>query len=133
MTHARFHIAAHLSDASGPYSHVVDCGDVVHVAGQIAADAPGWTLDGATIETETAMALRLVARLLETVGLDLSHVVAVTVHMTDLAELARMNAVYATFFAADRRPARTCVGVAGLIGGARIEITCTARRNAGPA
>jgi enamine deaminase RidA (YjgF/YER057c/UK114 family) len=38
-----------------------------------------------------------------------------------------MNAVYTSFFK-EPRPARTTVGVAKLVGTARIEITVTARR-----
>ena len=39
-----------------------------------------------------------------------------------------MNAVYAGYFAAGRRPARTCIGVTALAKGARIEIDMVARR-----
>ena len=45
-------------------------------------------------------------------------------------DYARMNAVYATYFAEGRRPARTCIGVNGLARGARIEIDMLARRPA---
>ena len=55
-------------------------------------------------------------------------VVSVQVYLTDMELFARMNAVYTTYFKADR-PARTTVGVAKLAAaGARIEITVTARR-----
>jgi enamine deaminase RidA (YjgF/YER057c/UK114 family) len=39
-----------------------------------------------------------------------------------------MNRVYASYFPADRRPARTCVGVTGLARGALVEIDMVARR-----
>jgi enamine deaminase RidA (YjgF/YER057c/UK114 family) len=39
----------------------------------------------------------------------------------------RMNAVYTTYFK-EPRPARTTVGVAKLVGTARIEITVTAHK-----
>jgi enamine deaminase RidA (YjgF/YER057c/UK114 family) len=39
-----------------------------------------------------------------------------------------MNAVYATYFPPERRPARTCVGVTGLARGALVEIDMIARR-----
>jgi len=48
--------------------------------------------------------------------------------MTDLGEFARMNAVYKSFFPDGRYPARTCVGVAALLSGAKVEIDCVARR-----
>ena len=39
-----------------------------------------------------------------------------------------MNAVYRSYFPADRLPARTCVGVTGLARGALVEIDMVARR-----
>ncbi len=39
-----------------------------------------------------------------------------------------MNAVYETYFDLERRPARTCVGVAGLALDARVEIDLLVRR-----
>ena len=39
-----------------------------------------------------------------------------------------MNETYRTYFAADRLPARTCVGVSGLAYDALIEIDLVARR-----
>jgi len=39
-----------------------------------------------------------------------------------------MNETYAGYFPADRRPARTCIGVTGLARGARVEIDMIARR-----
>ena len=53
-------------------------------------------------------------------------VVAVQVYLIDAAKFQRMNAVYTTYFK-EPRPARTTVGVAKLVGTARIEITVTAR------
>jgi 2-iminobutanoate/2-iminopropanoate deaminase len=40
-----------------------------------------------------------------------------------------MNAVYRSYFAPDRLPARTCIGVTALARGARIEIDAIARRS----
>ena len=68
--------------------------------------------------------------MLAAAGCELEDVVRVGIFMTDLAEFERMNRVYATFFPPDRLPARTCVGVAAILGGCRIEIDCVARRAA---
>jgi enamine deaminase RidA (YjgF/YER057c/UK114 family) len=43
-------------------------------------------------------------------------------------DYAAMNAVYASYFPADRRPARTCIGVTGLARGGLVEIDFVARR-----
>ena len=39
-----------------------------------------------------------------------------------------MDGVYESYFASDRLPARTCVGVTGLALGARVEIDLVVRR-----
>ena len=44
------------------------------------------------------------------------------------ADCAALNAVYAGYFPAGRRPARTCIGVSGLAKGALIEVVMVARR-----
>jgi len=51
--------------------------------------------------------------------------VAVQVAMTDMSLFPRMSAVYTTYFK-EPRPVRTTVGVAKLVGTARIEVTVTA-------
>jgi 2-iminobutanoate/2-iminopropanoate deaminase len=111
-----------------PYSHAVADDRYVFLAGQLAQDDPAWRGRSGTIEEETAAALDLLAGVLARFGLDLGDVVRVGVFMTDLGEFDRMNAVYARYFPAGRRPARTCVGVAALLCGGRIEIDCVARR-----
>ena len=55
------------------------------------------------------------------------HVVKTTVFLTDLAEFAAMNAVYAQYFP-EPFPARSTVAVAGLPRGAKVEIEVTAGR-----
>ena len=59
-------------------------------------------------------------------GSSLARVVSVTVFMTDLAEFAAMNAVFARRFG-EHRPARSTVQVAALPIGARVEIAAVAR------
>jgi enamine deaminase RidA (YjgF/YER057c/UK114 family) len=73
--------------------------------------------------------MRNLRTVLEGCGLGFEHVASVRVYLLRFDEdYARMNAVYATYFAEGRRPARTCIGVSGLARGARIEIDMLARR-----
>jgi enamine deaminase RidA (YjgF/YER057c/UK114 family) len=68
-------------------------------------------------------------RVLAGCGLGLEHVVAARVFLTHFEQdYERMNAVYASYFPAGKLPARTCVGVTALAGGARVEIDLVARR-----
>lgn len=115
--------------ANAPFSHIVDTGDVVYLSGIIAADDLASTPDDfASIATETHVCLKLIERMLVSVSLSLSDVASVLVHLTDLKEFDAMNAAYGAYFAKGQEPVRTCVQVAGLLEGARIEITCQAHR-----
>jgi enamine deaminase RidA (YjgF/YER057c/UK114 family) len=74
--------------------------------------------------------MKNLSTVLNGLGLGLADVAAVRVFLLHFDEdYARMNAVYATYFPEHRRPARTCIGVAGLARGARIEIDMIARRH----
>jgi 2-iminobutanoate/2-iminopropanoate deaminase len=104
----------------GPYSPGLIVGEWVFLAGQ--------TGDGSTIEEEASDALGKVEALLAAAGATLADVVSCQVHLADLADFQRFNAVYERHFA-EPRPVRTTVGAA-LLGGALVEITATARRTA---
>lgn len=56
-----------------------------------------------------------------------SNVVKTTVFLTDLQDFAVVNQIYATRFSEDP-PARSCVQVAGLPAGAKLEIELIASR-----
>ena len=71
--------------------------------------------------------LENIGLVLKEAGMSFDDAVAVQVAMTDMSLFPRMNAVYTTYFK-DPRPARTTVGVAKLVGTARIEVTVTAHR-----
>lgn len=113
-----------------PFSHAVEVDGWVFITGQM----PTWPDDdaralpeGVAAQTERVMEnLKLV---LAGLKLDLSHVLQARVYLTNFKEdYARMNAVYASYFPADRRPARTCVGVTGLARDALVEIDLIAKR-----
>ena len=74
--------------------------------------------------------MRNLKRVLDGVKIDFGQVLFARVYLTHFAEdYAAMNAVYALYFALDRRPARTCIGVTGLALNARVEIDLLAKRN----
>jgi len=120
-----------ISEAAAPpqvsFSHAVADGHYAFLAGQLADDAIDREVTPANIEEETHVAMELLGKVLRRLDLDFGDVVRVNVYMTDLSELDRMNAVYSTYFDPERPPTRTCVGVAQLIGGCRVEIDCIAR------
>jgi len=111
--------------AIGPYSQGVRIGDLIYTAGQ-AGLVPGTKeFAGPDIESQTRQTLENIKAILKAGGSCMKHVLKTTVFMMDLGEFARMNAVYAEFFA-ERPPARSTVQVAALPLGARVEIEAVA-------
>ena len=112
--------------AVGPYSQAVAAGPFVFVSGQLPVDpATGEIPDGATAQAERAFAN--VRAILAAAGLGPEHVVKTTVFLSDLADFAAVNEVYARSFSAPF-PARSCVQVAALPRGARLEVEAIAVR-----
>jgi 2-iminobutanoate/2-iminopropanoate deaminase len=113
--------------ASGPFSPgiLVD-GATLYAAGQVGRDAKTKSIPS-EFEAEVSAALDNVGAILREAGMDFKDVVSVQVYLTDMELFDRMNAVYMKRFP-EPRPARTTVGVAKLVGTARIEITVTARK-----
>jgi 2-iminobutanoate/2-iminopropanoate deaminase len=111
--------------ALGPYSAAVRIGDFVYCSGQTPIDpATGELVPGCT-GCQTRQVLTNISAVLEAAGLDLSNVVKTTVFLTDMADFAKMNGVYAEFFA-EPFPARSTVAVAGLPKDANVEIEVVA-------
>ena len=127
-----FHRVPGAPDPVAPFSHAVEVDGWVFVTGQM--PFAGTSIEEpypAGIEAQTHQVMRNLQTVLRGCGLGLQHVVMARVYLLHFdADYAPMNAVYAGYFAADRLPARTCVGVAGLAKGARIEIDFVARRAA---
>lgn len=110
---------------AGPYSLAIRVGNQVFTAGQIGLDPQTGELVAGGIEAETRQVLTNLKHILEAAGCRLEDVVKTTVFLQDIADFARMNAVYAEFFA-QNPPARTTVAVAALPKGARVEIEAIA-------
>jgi 2-iminobutanoate/2-iminopropanoate deaminase len=112
-----------------PFSHAVESDGFVFVTGQMpdTPATPGVLPEGIAAQTRHVMAN--LSTVLSGIGLGLEHVVMARVYLTRFKDdYSEMNAVYRTFFAEERLPARTCVGVTGLAYDALIEIDLIARR-----
>jgi 2-iminobutanoate/2-iminopropanoate deaminase len=105
---------------AGPYSPAFAAGEWVFLAGQ--------TGPGETIEDQAENTLGKVAALLGAAGCAPADVVSCLVHLADLSDFERFNAVYERHFP-EPRPVRTTVGAA-LLDGAKVEITAIACRPA---
>jgi 2-iminobutanoate/2-iminopropanoate deaminase len=103
---------------AGPYTPGLVAGEWVFLAGQTGA--------GDTIEEQARHTLDKIDALLAAAGCVPADVVSCLVHLTDLSDFQRFNAIYEPHFP-EPRPVRTTVG-ASLLGGALVEITAIARR-----
>ena len=125
-----FHLLAGAPQPVAPYSHAVEAGGFVFVTGQLATDPDDDSLpvpEG--IEAQTAKVMDNLQRVLRGLGLGLEHVVSVRIFLTEFRrDYAAMNTLYASYFPADRRPARTTVGVTALARDGLIEIDLVAVR-----
>jgi len=107
--------------ALGPYNHAVRVGDLLFCAGQIAINPADGNLTAGDIKAQTERVLENIKAILDDQKLTFASVVKSTVFLTDLANFAGMNEVYAKYFT-ENFPARSTVQVAGLPKGASVEI-----------
>jgi 2-iminobutanoate/2-iminopropanoate deaminase len=107
-----------------PFSNGYVAGNTLYVAGQQGPDSNG-RVAGIDITQQTTNAIAVVRKVIDEAGFDMSDVVSVTIYLTDLNDVPKINAVYKKLMP-DPKPARAAVQVAGLIGGAKIEIAAIA-------
>ena len=111
----------------GPYNQAVKAGDLLFCSGQIALDPQTGEMVGeGDVEAETRQVLSNLEAVLRAGGASPQQVVRTTVFLADLADFAKVNALYAEVFGCGVSPARACVEVAALPKGARVEIDCIA-------
>ena len=113
-----------------PFSHATEIDGWVFVTGQMPThpgrpEAP--IPEG--IEAQTRLVIENLRLVLKGLGLDLPDVVRAGAYLTHFEDdYGTFNDVYRGYFAPQRLPARTCIGVTALARGARVEIDFIARR-----
>jgi len=107
-----------------PFSDGFVAGNTLYVAGQQGPDAQG-KVTGTDITVQTTNTIAAIKKVVEKAGFQMSDIVSVTVYITDLNDVKKMNEVYLKLMP-DPKPTRATVQVAGLIGGAKIEISAIA-------
>lgn len=111
--------------AIGPYSVGISTGNLIFTAGQIGLDPKTGQMVEGGVEAEARQALTNLKAILEAGGSGLEKVVKTTVFLKDMADFARVNAIYAEFFV-ENPPARSAVAVAALPKNALVEIEAIA-------
>lgn len=113
--------------AIGPYSQALDTGNMLFISGQIPID-PATGVMADTVEEQAKQVLTNIQNILAEAGLSMQNVVKTSVFLADLGDFAAVNEVYASFFA-EPYPARSCVQVAAIPKGAKVEIETIAVRS----
>lgn len=110
-----------LAPPIGPFSPAIRYRDLLFLSGQVAqVPATGRLMEGGA-ETQIEQILDNISAVLESAGKNFSDVIRVGIYLTDMADFAGINKVYARRFEPPY-PARTVIGVVALPLGAAVEI-----------
>lgn len=111
--------------AIGPYSQAVRAGGFVFLSGQIPLDPVTGELVAGDVRAQARQVFANLRAVLAAAGLAPAAIVKTTIFLTDMADFAAVNELYAELVG-DHRPARATVAVAALPRGARIEVEAIA-------
>jgi 2-iminobutanoate/2-iminopropanoate deaminase len=115
-----------LTDAAprpiAPFSHATIAGELIFVTGQmpIVPETGAYVRGSFTAQTDAVM--RNLELVLRAAGSDWDHVLQCRIYLTDFTRYAEVNEAYRRWFPSGKLPARTCIGVTALAGGAGVEI-----------
>ena len=113
--------------AIGPYSQAIEVNGFVYASGQLPIDPATGAFPEGGVKEQTRQSILNAQAILRSAGLELSNVVKTTVLLSDIADFAAMNEVYAEFFG-EPYPARSALAVRALPKGALVEIEMIAAR-----
>jgi reactive intermediate/imine deaminase len=123
----QIHSTTDVYPAIGPYSQMVQAGNLVFLAGVIPLNKAGNAVQGTTIEEQTRLTLDYIGAKLKSQGMGFENVVMSTVYMKNLNDFGTMNKIYAEYFKT-QPPARATVEVARLPRDVLIEIAVVAAK-----
>ena len=106
--------------AIGPYSQATVTGGFLFTSGQIPIDPLVGEIVATDITAQTEQVMQNIAALLTAAGTDFTQVVKTTCFLSDIADFAAFNSIYAKYFT--EKPARSCVAVRDLPKGALVEV-----------
>lgn len=112
--------------ALGPYSQGIVAGGMLFASGQVPINPATGELAGETIEEQAKQVFENLSQVLVASGAWFNDVVKTTVFLTDLANFATVNEIYAGYFH-NPYPARSCVQVGALPKGSLLEVELIAK------
>jgi 2-iminobutanoate/2-iminopropanoate deaminase len=111
-----------------PFSHATAAGDFIFVTGQMPIVPESGEYVRGSFAEQTAAVMHNLELVLRAAGSDWEHVLHCRIYLTDFTRYAEVNEAYLRWFPSGKLPARTCIGVTGLAGGADVEIDLLAAK-----
>jgi 2-iminobutanoate/2-iminopropanoate deaminase len=111
----------------GPYSQIVESGNLYFLAGQIPLSPEGTMREG-DISAQTRQVMENLRGVLEAAGLTMNHIVKTSIFLADINDFDAVNNVYGEYFQ-EPFPARSTIQAGKLPKGARVEIDAIAAKN----
>lgn len=108
--------------AIGPYVQAVKSNGIIFISGQLGFDMGNGEIPS-EVEDQAKNSLKNMNAIINAAGTDKSKVIKTTIFLTDMADFAKVNEIYGAYFEG-HNPARSCVAVAALPKGAKVEIEC---------
>ena len=111
--------------AIGPYSQAIMTGGLVYTSGQIPINPASGNIEAFDVCAQTEQVCKNLSEVLKAAGSDLENVIKTTCFLSDIADFAAFNEVYAKYFTGC--PVRSCVAVKALPQGALVEVEAIAK------
>ena len=96
-------------EAIGPYSQAIICGNMLFTSGQVPINPATGNVETEGITDQATQVMKNLSAVLAEAGTSFEKVVKTTCFLSDMADFAAFNAVYAEYFTS--KPARSCVAV----------------------
>ncbi len=106
--------------AIGPYSQAIVHGDMVFTSGQIPINPTTGNVEAEGIVAQTEQVMKNLGAVLDAAGASFESAIKTTCFLSDMADFAAFNQVYANYFT--EKPARSCVAVKTLPKGVLVEV-----------
>ena len=108
----------------GPYSQAMKVGSLVFTSGQIPINPTSGAIEVEDITAQAEQVCKNLTAVLEAAGSSADRVIKTTCFLSDMANFAAFNEVYAHYFPSC--PARSCVAVKALPKGSLVEVEAIA-------
>ena len=116
-----------IPEGIGPYALAAISGDFVFVSMQLPVDYKTGRLVEGDFEDQLRQVLSNVREVLESIQLDITNILKITLYTTELYEMKKIDAVLEEFFG-QHRPACSVIGVAFLPNGAGVAVEAIASK-----